>query len=316
MTQLSKSPIDPALIEQFLTHQRREEYIRTLNKEEETVNYLPNSRSRFWYNNLMTAYDVHHHDAYELIFPTEGTYHVQIDRQHFALHPGDILMIPSGMVHELKPEGRGGRFIFLIPLDLATQGKVCEYLASCLDQPVLINRSTCPTIYNEEIAILNQLCRDYLEDDGLKDFAVYTRILTFLLTYGKFRAAQDADPAIQPSQKTPTEKFNALFAYLDRHYAEDLSLEHVAAVAGFSKYHFSRIFKQLSGNNFYDYLTRRRIKAAEMLLLQEEASISQIALQSGFSSLSTFNRVFRKVMGCTPTQYRSNIKKQGEHTDE
>ncbi|MCC8137722.1 MAG: AraC family transcriptional regulator [Clostridiales bacterium] len=84
-----------------------------------------------------------------------------------------------------------------------------------------------------------------------------------------------------------------------------LSLETVADVAGFSKYHFSRIFKECSGYNFYDYLCLLRIKAAENLLMSKEHSITEVALLSGFSSLSTFNRMFKKKKGCTPSEYRA-----------
>ena len=56
---------------------------------------------------------------------------------------------------------------------------------------------------------------------------------------------------------------------------------------------------------FYDYLIGRRIKASEILLSQHDLSITDVALQAGFSSISTFNRTFKTKKGCTPGEYRA-----------
>lgn len=283
-------------------------YIRDLSDTAESVDYLPDSMLRFWYNDLTVSYDSHWHSAVEIIVPVEGPYVVTMAQQTYDLVPGDIFLIPGGELHALTPPSRGARFILLIDMGMLGQIKGTSYLASCLSQPVLINRSTCPSIYAEEASLVRQMCEDYLQDGSLRDVTIYTRMLTFLIHYGKFRQSLEGNYAMTQlspnSQKNYTEKISAVLDYMDRHFAEDLTLEHVAAVAGFSKYHFSRTFKQLSGYNFYDYLLHRRIKASEMLLMKRGLSISQIALHSGFSSIATFNRTFKKIKGCTPTQYR------------
>ena len=106
-------------------------------------------------------------------------------------------------------------------------------------------------------------------------------------------------------QKEYVQKFNDLLDYIDNHYAEDLNLEDIADSIGFSKYHFSRLFKQYTNFTFCDYLCYRRIKAAEALLVQPELSITEVALQAGFPSISTFNRLFKQEKNCTPSEYRA-----------
>lgn len=107
------------------------------------------------------------------------------------------------------------------------------------------------------------------------------------------------------SKKNICKKFNEVLDYIDSHYTEELTLDNIADFSGFSKYHFTRLFKQYTDSTFYDYLIYRRIKAAEELLANPELSITEIALQSGFSSISTFNRIFKQKKGCTPSEYRS-----------
>ena len=312
MTQALKNPIPNAfvqgLLEQFLTRQSKVNYVRSISGDLESVEYQPNSSLRLWYNNTMLPYDPHWHSAYEMIVPIEGNYLVTVSGQTHELAPGDIFLIPSGEPHCLKAPNRGGRFIFLFDFDQILAIKGASYLASCMSKPLLINRSTCPSIYSEEAEIFHQICSAYLRDDSLRDISIYSKLLTLFLNFGQQRLCAEGSSTLaqlpHSSQRNYAERFGAVFSYLDRHFAEDLTLEDVAAVAGFSKFHFSRTFKQLSGCNFYEYLCHRRIKSSESLLMKPELSISQIALQSGFSSVSTFNRTFKKLKGCTPTQYR------------
>jgi len=312
----SSIAIEQEIIDQFLARQdNQEEFVRMVSDELESVGYPPDSNLRFWYNNNTLSYKPHCHTAVEMIVPMEGSYQVTVSQQVYELRPGDIFVIPSGAIHELNAPSRGGRFILLFEFDLIRSIKGFSYFAAAISQPLLINRSTCPSIYNEEMALVRQMCQDYLLGDSLKDVAVYSRLLTFFLNYSRFRLSMGGSFPSQPhqtAQKNHAERFNAVFTYLDRHFAEDLTLEHVAAVAGFSKFHFSRTFKQLSGFNFNDYLCRRRIRAAEILLVKPGLSVSQIALQSGFSSVSTFNRTFKKLKGCTPTQYRGMFQVNSE----
>lgn len=68
--------------------------------------------------------------------------------------------------------------------------------------------------------------------------------------------------------------------YINVHYMENLSLEEVAAVSGFSKFHFTRIFKQYMNMTFYEYLNSKRVKRAEELLYDKKMSITDVAMNS------------------------------------
>ena len=106
-------------------------------------------------------------------------------------------------------------------------------------------------------------------------------------------------------QKEYIEKFDLIFEYIHTHYTKNISLDTIAGIAGFSKFHFSRLFKQFTNMSFYDYLNKERIQVAETLLLNHKLSITEVAFQSGFSSIATFNRVFKKFKNCTPTEFRT-----------
>ena len=98
--------------------------------------------------------------------------------------------------------------------------------------------------------------------------------------------------------------FNRALDYLNKNYMDDVTLDSLAAYAGFSRYTLSRMFRQHTGYTFTQCLSMRRVDMAMELLASTRIPVTQVALQCGFNSIATFNRVFREVRGCTPTQYR------------
>ena len=92
--------------------------------------------------------------------------------------------------------------------------------------------------------------------------------------------------------------------FIHEHSDDELSLTKVAKFAHISANHLSEKFKEVAGINFVDYVARIRIGKARDLLQSSNLRISEIAFAVGFQSLSQFNRVFRKLMRKSPTQFR------------
>ncbi|MDY7106676.1 MAG: AraC family transcriptional regulator [Actinomycetota bacterium] len=92
--------------------------------------------------------------------------------------------------------------------------------------------------------------------------------------------------------------------HADRHYAEPLDLDALAAAAHVSKYHFARCFAATYGETPMRYVTRRRIERAQDLLRSANLTVSEVCMMVGFSSLGSFSSRFRELVGETPTEYR------------
>jgi AraC-like DNA-binding protein len=95
--------------------------------------------------------------------------------------------------------------------------------------------------------------------------------------------------------------------YIREHQAEELSLGQVAKAVNTSTFYFCKMFKKVTGINFTDYLSRVRIENSKNLLLNPNLRVSEIAFQVGFQSLTHFNRVFKKILGQSPTEYRAQV---------
>jgi YesN/AraC family two-component response regulator len=96
-------------------------------------------------------------------------------------------------------------------------------------------------------------------------------------------------------------------AFIAEHQTEDLSLGQVAKAVNMSSYYFCKMFKKVAGINFTDYVARVRIEKSKNLLLNPNLRISEIAFEVGFQSLTHFNRVFKKILGQSPTEYRAQL---------
>jgi AraC-like DNA-binding protein len=97
---------------------------------------------------------------------------------------------------------------------------------------------------------------------------------------------------------------------MDRHFAEPLDLDRMAAESGFSKFHFARSFKDAFEETPAQYLTRRRVERAKDLLRHANLTVTEICRLVGFSSLGSFSTRFTELVGMSPSAYQ---RRQGEH---
>lgn len=96
--------------------------------------------------------------------------------------------------------------------------------------------------------------------------------------------------------------------YIDAHYAAPITLEHISSEAGFSPYHFIRLFQAAYRQTPHQYLTRQRIEKAKTLLVATDLPVNEICAEVGFASLGSFSTLFRREAGLSPRQYRRHAR--------
>ncbi|MCQ2519322.1 MAG: AraC family transcriptional regulator [Lachnospiraceae bacterium] len=280
---------------------------RNMQDTQEVVQFHDSSLHRIWLNDLPVSYSAHWHSAVEIIVPVENYYDVAAGNVLYHVEPGNIIIIPPGELHELKAPPEGKRFVFLMNISLISRLKGFAGIQALLARPLLITKENYSHIYEDIYEILVQIRNEYFQNSEFAELIIQAKLLELFIKIGENKVNTDElFPAVRPyKQKEYVQKFNQTLEYIDSHYMEDISLESVAFQAGFSKFHFSRLFKQYTDYTFCDYLCYRRIKAAEELLAIPDFSITDVAMQAGFSSISTFNRLFKQQKGCSPSEYRS-----------
>lgn len=273
----------------------------------ETVHYQKNSSMRIWFNEQNQDFAAHWHNALEIIMPIENYYDVDACGQHYHIQPEEILIIPAGEMHTLYAPETGQRFIFQFDVSMISYINGYSVFESLMPACLHITRSSCPHIYSAVRQLLLKMTDEYFGSAEFRELAIHSSLTRLLVIVGRDRlngATVFSNTRIY-KQKEYIQKFKSVITYIDKHYTENLSLDMVASYSGFSKYHFTRLFKQYTNFTYYEYLVFRRLKTAEELLTQPNLSVTEIALQSGFSSISSFNRIFKQKKGCTPSEYRA-----------
>ena len=272
----------------------------------ETADYRTDTQICLYYNDENENYPPHWHTPFEVIMPVKNGYTVVVGEQHYELREGDILLICPGIVHELFAPESGERIIFQPSLS-QIQIRELDLLISLLRPAVLITKEEFPDFHPVAQKLMLEIKEEYFLCDPYYETAIYSRFMRILVDIGRLHGAlkHPVSDASNSRQKDYLDKFLYITNYINEHFAENLSLEQVADLAGFSKYHFTRLFKQYTDTSFYKYLNQKRIDYAKTLLLDPDLPVIDVALQCGFSSLSAFLRMFKQLNKCTPTEFRN-----------
>ncbi len=298
-------------------HQNTDFRNRVMVAEKENSIFPKDASVRIWYNVQTNDYLPHWHDAMEVIIPIENYYDVEIDNKPHHVLPGEILMISPRKMHHLHAPKSGARFVCLFNVDFFSQVKDYTGMLFVKDSCIHITPETYAPVYSEIYDLFTQIWNEYFQNTEFYEFAIYANLLQAftLLTRCQLNQIHLFTESSPNKRRDYFARLNGVLEYIDSHYTEDLTLDEVADYSGFSKFHFTRLFKEYMNSTFYDYLIGRRIKASEILLSQQDLSITDVALQAGFSSISTFNRTFKAKKGCTPGEYRALFRKNkyGSH---
>ena len=280
--------------------------IENLNGIRETVNYRKDTRLRLYNNVQIEDYPDHWHTPVEIIMPIENIYSVVVGGHTITLNPTDIIFICPGVIHSLKAHGKGRRIIFQAEITMFTAIREFESILSLMSPVLKITADNSPDIHSQVQNLLLQINEEYNSSNILLETVIYSKLLNIFVLIGR---NYTNNPLLFNSKthnnNEYTEKFLFICNYINEHCTEDLSLDKIAKLAGFSKYHFTRLFKQITTTTFYKYLNLKRIEHAQKLLADPGIPVTEVALASGFSSLSAFIRMFKLINQCTPTEYRN-----------
>ena len=265
--------------------------IAILNGTHETVTYKDLQGIRLWHNREYEDYPLHWHTALEIIMPFENKYTVMIDGKPHILNEGDIWITAPGTLHELRAPETGERLILLFDYSLICNVKGMDSLLQTI-HPFLLVRRDYGDLNGKLRFYLEEISREYDYSEPYAEAAIYSLMIRFFVTLGRANInPQEMFPGITSSkQHEYVDKFMNVCNYITEHCTENITVDELASLAGFSKFHFARLFKQFTNTSCYDYIIQKRIAYAEKLLIEPDLSITEISMRSGFNSLSTFNR--------------------------
>lgn len=284
--------------------------IENLKGMHEFVNYKENTTVRLYDNTETDYYPVHWHGPIEIIMPINSTYEVMCANNKYVLEPDDVVIIAPGIVHSVGTNCDGKRIIFQIEPGALRQIKGLDFLLTHISPAIHLDKNFDKEAHSKIKQYILDIKDEYLSTDPNSEIFIYSRFLEIMALVGQHSNGPTINYKLDSSKsRQVAEKIQYACNYISEHCTEEISLESVANMAGFSKFHFSRQFKKYTNTSFYHYLTEQRIYVAERLLVESELSITEISYQCGFSNASTFNRMFKLINECTPKDFKKQYAK-------
>ncbi|MCL2254263.1 MAG: AraC family transcriptional regulator [Lachnospiraceae bacterium] len=279
--------------------------IETLNGIRETVNFKSDTHLRMYKNNETEFYPSHWHAPLEIVMPLENSYPVMCNNKQYEIKEGELLLITPGALHNMGGTP-GMRLIFQADFTILHGIKELAATLTLISPALHITAENASEIHSSAQKLILGIADEYFNDLLLSEAAIYAKLIELFVLIARHYSQSSLPTNNSGSkQREYIERFLLVCNYINEHFSEDLTLDEIADLSGFSKYHFSRLFKQFTNTSFYKYLNRKRIENAVNLLMDSGLSITDVALRCGFSSLSAFIRMFKIIRGCTPSEFKA-----------
>lgn len=267
--------------------------------------------------NILGFVSWHWHREFQFCLVTAGTVTFWVQGQQPVLSEGQGLFINSNVLHMARPDTPDAAYccIDILP------SLLCGFPGSVLDVSLItplsadasvpLFRFSGETPESREVLALLEKIRQLSHREPTGYPLMVTGLLMELL--GQMLSMLDAAPA---APKEDMSRLRSVLQFIDRHYAEHISLSQCADLAGLSDSEFCRQFKRVMHCTLTAYIRQVRLqKSAAELLLHPEKSVSQIAYATGFSTTSYFISQFRAATGMTPLAYRQEKRDTGDSAD-
>lgn len=265
---------------------------------------------------------VHTHTYFEVTLVTEGELIYWIpEHEQVVLHAGDVIFLPPHVIHQThqpkQESDRGMRSIvvkfspmFLYPMETTQSDVDCLLTSPIFCEDFFVFRDGTPIA--EELGAILRATLEEREREGIGyELALRGRLTTLyttLLRYCKCIIPTRPMGAEGENATSSTREFYQIMVYLRENYQYNISMQEVAEVFGMSYYHFSRFFKKLTNKKFNEYLLELRLNCAQKKLLEENKSISEVALECGFEYVSYFIQKFKAKNGMTPREFQRKYR--------
>ena len=259
----------------------------------------------------------HWHEEMEIIYVSNGCVTVSVRNTEYILKAGDIVLVHPQTIHSIRQHEDDPALYYniLFRLSMLESGAddTCreKYL-----EPVYSRRTLMPEyltqehpLHRELEPIIKQLLIDPHHQRFHDELMIKSRLFEIMYRILPYCEAADKSTAYED---IIYEKLKRSLAYLEENYADNITVEKIASVSNYSESHFSKLFGQLTGDSFTQYLKNYRLETAADRIRSEKTKISEIAVACGFTNLSYFSRSFYERFGTTPSDFRRNGSRKPE----
>lgn len=258
---------------------------------------------------------LHQHPQLQLTLIVEGKGQLLSHSFVSQFEPGDLFFFGANAAHVFRSDPE----YFDDAADLRSSGLTVFFDFEALSTGIMeieelrsLERfgqyaGACFKVSGESKAKLSQALIDFPKSKNVMRFVAALSLLSILSDQTTKMLGLGAHSPAAPLSERDGKRMREVMQFLLERRFSKIGLEEAAAVANLSKEAFCRFFKLRTQMTFTEYLLQLRIAQAQKLLLDQEISISEVAFSVGFENLSYFNRVFKRLTGKIPSDYRRQV---------
>ncbi len=274
-----------------------------------TIPELYSNLRKIYVNEENLYLGAHYHAEIEIIYVKSGSILCWIEEEPIRISEDHIGIVGSNVIHHLTFDKAPAEIVYL-QIDIAKIISIMNpkytdmplLLDNCLKKYALFAKETMIFPLFHTILYELEMKKPYFETATMGGFIQLTAYLQRELL------VTDYDRLFENPMFL---KIYPIILYANEHYAEKVYLDNICELLHIDKYYLCKIFKQSTGLTFFQYLGRVRLQNAEKLLVTTDHSITQIALECGFSTVQYFHSAFVKAKGSTPMVYRKTYHHHG-----
>lgn len=244
----------------------------------------------------------HWHDEMELFKLVKGKLKIQCGDKFFFAVPGSLMFFNSGEIHAAEPttdEPIDFRSIVFHPDMLCDRDLIrAKYIT-----PVLKGRMILPTDLSYDSEIVGTFDRLFGVLD-VKEFGYELEVKSLLFHIFARLSKNVKIEEVPVHTSASAQSIKKVIEFINDNYPTPITIEQLSAISNMSQGHFCRLFKQITLKTPVQYINNVRISKAVELLISSDRKVLDIALDTGFNSLSYFIGVFKESVGITPTKFR------------
>ncbi|MBP1988759.1 helix-turn-helix domain-containing protein [Paenibacillus eucommiae] len=281
-----------------------------------------------WVHDRFTQMNMHSHEFVELVVVLEGSAtHVFDSKQYgvmrYRISPGDIFIVNPDEHHnyylEYEETVEVVNLLFypeIIDYALLCSSEQSELMDFFYIQPFLKEKARLTSILKLDVGateVVRNLVQK-IENEFLAKHAGYQILIKLMFNelilrlsryYAERPKLVEGPSSPKDSQPYIKDSFRRVIGYIERHYNTDITLGKLVSIASCGERQLSRVFKETTGLSIINYIHKIRIEKAKLLLLHNAGiQISSVSAEVGFSDVSYFNKIFKRLVGISPREHQ------------
>ncbi|MCD9024971.1 AraC family transcriptional regulator [Cohnella silvisoli] len=256
-----------------------------------------------------TLFPHHWHEHMEFLFFVSGKAMIECGSVPYQFQSGDLCVVNSNELHYGISTAEGLSYYAMIVDISMLHSHSVDAVETKFITPISQNRILFQNRISDDADITSCMLSiiDELERKELGyELSIKSHLYRLLSLLVRHYVATLKDQDEYRHKLKDLERLAPVFTYIDEYYRDKLTVQKLADHVGLSRFHFSRLFKQVTDKSLIEYINLVRINKSESLLRSTRMNISEIALATGFSDIFYFSRTFKQLKKISPSEWRSN----------